>query len=64
MCFFNLPAEKRKARRDEANPQGYYGTEHAKNVRDWKEVFNFVVEDPTFIPSAHLLVGFVPTKLD
>lgn len=52
--FFNQPAEeKRKVRRDEANPLGYYDTEHTKNVRDWKEVLDFVVEDPTFIPRAH-----------
>ncbi|KAG9440756.1 hypothetical protein H6P81_020921 [Aristolochia fimbriata] len=41
--FFALPMEeKRKVRRDETNPLGYYDTEHTKNVRDWKEVFDFV----------------------
>ena len=29
---------------------GYYDTEHTKNVRDWKEVFDFLAKDPTFIP--------------
>ncbi|KAK9129645.1 hypothetical protein Sjap_010132 [Stephania japonica] len=37
--FFSQPIEeKRKVRRDEENPLGYYDTEHTKNVRDWKEV--------------------------
>ncbi|XP_058081052.1 protein DMR6-LIKE OXYGENASE 2-like [Magnolia sinica] len=49
--FFDLPLEeKRKVQRDEVNPMGYYDTEHTKNVRDWKEVFDFAAEDPTFIP--------------
>ncbi|XP_043713552.1 protein DMR6-LIKE OXYGENASE 2-like [Telopea speciosissima] len=49
--FFDLPLEeKRKVRRDEVNPLGYYDTEHTKNVRDWKEVFDFTVLDPTVIP--------------
>ncbi|KAI3716076.1 hypothetical protein L6452_23141 [Arctium lappa] len=45
--------EKRKVRRDEANPLGYYDTEHTKNIRDWKEVFDFTVEVPTMIPASH-----------
>lgn len=46
--FFALPPEeKRKVRRDEVKVLGYYDTEHTKNVRDWKEVFDFSVEDPT-----------------
>lgn len=49
--FFALPLEeKKKVRRDEVNPYGYYDTEHTKNVRDWKEVFDFSVSDPSFIP--------------
>ncbi|KAI3895777.1 hypothetical protein MKW98_025568, partial [Papaver atlanticum] len=40
--FFDLSSEeKRKVKRDEVNPMGYYDTEHTKNVRDWKEVFDF-----------------------
>ena len=39
-------------RRDEVNPYGYYDTEHTKNVRDWKEVFDFTVSTPTFIPAS------------
>ncbi|XP_072986511.1 protein LATERAL BRANCHING OXIDOREDUCTASE 1-like [Typha latifolia] len=46
--FFALPKEeKRKVKRDEVNPLGYYDTEHTKNVRDWKEVFDFVVVEPS-----------------
>ncbi|KAK2974698.1 hypothetical protein RJ640_021913 [Escallonia rubra] len=41
--------EKRTAGRDEVNPMGYYDTEHTKNVRDWKEVFDAAVENPTVI---------------
>eukprot|EP00268_Persea_americana_P013427 TRINITY_DN158_c0_g1_i3.p1 TRINITY_DN158_c0_g1~~TRINITY_DN158_c0_g1_i3.p1 ORF type:complete len:374 (-),score=68.77 TRINITY_DN158_c0_g1_i3:499-1620(-) len=51
--FFALPLEeKRKVRRDEENPLGYYDTEHTKNVRDWKEVFDFTLEEPAFIPAS------------
>ncbi|KAK6159402.1 hypothetical protein DH2020_006716 [Rehmannia glutinosa] len=52
--FFALPKEeKRKVSRDEVNPTGYYDTEHTKNVRDWKEVFDFTVQVPTVIPASH-----------
>ncbi|KAJ4962155.1 hypothetical protein NE237_022094 [Protea cynaroides] len=40
-------------KRDEVNPLGYYDAEHTKNVRDWKEVFDFTVDDPTAIPLSH-----------
>ncbi|KAL6963949.1 hypothetical protein U1Q18_034956 [Sarracenia purpurea var. burkii] len=51
--FFAQPAEeKRKIRRDEVNPQGYYDTEHTKNVRDWKEVFDLTVKNPTVVPAS------------
>ncbi|XP_021731701.1 probable 2-oxoglutarate-dependent dioxygenase At5g05600 [Chenopodium quinoa] len=52
--FFGLPLEeKKKVRRDEENPLGYYDSEHTKNVRDWKEIFDFTVLDPTLIPASH-----------
>ncbi|KAL6012515.1 hypothetical protein ACLOJK_003004 [Asimina triloba] len=45
--FFSLPTEeKHKVGRDEINSMGYYDTEHTKNVRDWKEVFDFTLEKP------------------
>ncbi|XP_026394386.1 protein DMR6-LIKE OXYGENASE 2-like [Papaver somniferum] len=51
--FFDLsPEERRKVKRDETNPLGYYDTEHTKNVRDWKEVFDFTVIDPMVLPAA------------
>ncbi|RVW49776.1 Protein DMR6-like oxygenase 2 [Vitis vinifera] len=51
--FFALPLEeKRKVSRDEVNPLGYFDTEHTKNVRDWKEVFDFVVPTPAFLPAS------------
>ncbi|KAI9123440.1 hypothetical protein K1719_004740 [Acacia pycnantha] len=46
--FFQLSQEeKRKVRRDDRNAMGYYDTEHTKNVRDWKEVFDFSVNEHT-----------------
>ncbi|XP_020232778.1 protein DMR6-LIKE OXYGENASE 1 [Cajanus cajan] len=50
LFFAQSLEEKRKYRRDEISPTGYYETEHTKNVRDWKEVFDFQAKDPTFIP--------------
>ncbi|KAL5562510.1 hypothetical protein UlMin_032257, partial [Ulmus minor] len=51
--FFALPLEeKRKVRRDEVQVLGYYDAENTKNVRDWKEVFDVSVEDPTLVPSS------------
>lgn len=51
--FFHLPLEeKRKVMRNEVDPMGYYDCEHTKNVRDWKEVFDYLVLDPTLIPAS------------
>jgi isopenicillin N synthase-like dioxygenase len=44
--------EKKKVRRDIVNVMGYYETEHTKNVRDWKEVFDFTLEEPTLVPAS------------
>lgn len=44
--FFAQPLEKkRKVRRDEATALGYYDADHTKNVRDWKELFDFAVQN-------------------
>lgn len=52
--FFDSSLEKkRKVKRDEVNAMGFYESEHTKNVRDWKEVFDFLVHDPTHIPASH-----------
>jgi isopenicillin N synthase-like dioxygenase len=45
--------EKRKVRRNDEEVLGYYDSEHTKNVRDWKEVFDFTIEEPTLIPASH-----------
>lgn len=45
--FAQSTEEKKKVRRDEASVLGYYETEHTKNVRDWKEVFDIVGQNPT-----------------
>ncbi|XVE93304.1 hypothetical protein REPUB_Repub01dG0179500 [Reevesia pubescens] len=51
--FFAQTLEgKLKIRRDEVKVLGYYDTEHTKNVRDWKEVFDFTVQDPTIVPAS------------
>jgi isopenicillin N synthase-like dioxygenase len=42
--------EKRKLTVDDNSLSGYHDTEHTKNVRDWKEVFDFLSKDPTLIP--------------
>ncbi|KAA0031269.1 protein DMR6-LIKE OXYGENASE 2-like [Cucumis melo var. makuwa] len=44
--------EKRKVRRSEGMVTGYFDTELTKNVRDWKEVFDLVVADPTIVPAS------------
>ncbi|CAL5377292.1 unnamed protein product [Camellia sinensis] len=51
--FAQSTEEKRKVRRDKVNPQGYYDTELTKNVRDWKEVFDLTVKNPTVIPASY-----------
>ncbi|XVF45202.1 hypothetical protein PTKIN_Ptkin02bG0186000 [Pterospermum kingtungense] len=54
-AFFDLPLEeKRKVKRDEVNSMGYHDSEHTKNVRDWKEVFDFLLKDPTIVPVSPL----------
>ncbi|CAK9179730.1 unnamed protein product [Ilex paraguariensis] len=53
--FFAMSKEeKKKVSRDDVIPfLGYYDTEHTKNVRDWKEVFDLTVENPTLFPVSH-----------
>ena len=45
--------EKRKVKRTEKQVLGYYDSEHTKNVRDLKEVFDFIIEEPTLVPDSH-----------
>ena len=44
-------ARKAAVRRSEAAPLGYYESEHTKNVRDWKEVFDLVAREPPRPPA-------------
>lgn len=39
-------------RRDEGVVTGYFDTELTKNVRDWKEVFDFLLKEPTVVPAS------------
>jgi isopenicillin N synthase-like dioxygenase len=45
--------EKKKVKRDEVNAMGYHDAEHTKNIRDWKEVFDYLVENNTQVPFSH-----------
>lgn len=48
--FFSLPKEeKRKVCRNEVNLFGYSDHEITKSVRDWKEIFDCTIENPTVI---------------
>ncbi|MED6126215.1 hypothetical protein PIB30_076168 [Stylosanthes scabra] len=47
--FGESTEEKNKVTRDAVIVLGYSDTEHTKNVRDWKEVFDFSVEEPTLV---------------
>ncbi|KAJ6716680.1 2-OXOGLUTARATE (2OG) AND FE(II)-DEPENDENT OXYGENASE SUPERFAMILY PROTEIN [Salix koriyanagi] len=52
--FFDQPLEeKRKVRRSEEKVLGYYDSEHTRNIRDWKEVFDLNVQDPTVVPASY-----------
>lgn len=53
--FFDQPLEeKRKVRRSFENNLGYYDAERTKNVRDWKEVFDFAVRGSLELPDLPL----------
>ncbi|KAK8624977.1 hypothetical protein V6N13_089861 [Hibiscus sabdariffa] len=51
--FFGQPLEERvKIRRAEVRVSGYSNAEHTKNVRDWKEVFDFTLQNPIRVPAS------------
>ncbi|KAJ7530173.1 hypothetical protein O6H91_15G082900 [Diphasiastrum complanatum] len=51
--FFELPIEeKRKVQRTFDCPLGYYDGEFTKNVKDWKEVFDFAVQGSLDLPKS------------
>ncbi|OEL18168.1 hypothetical protein BAE44_0020813 [Dichanthelium oligosanthes] len=59
-AFFALPAERKAAvRKSETAPLGYYESEHTKNVRDWKEVFDLVAHQPPPPPAVAVAGGEV-----
>ncbi|KAJ1440318.1 Oxoglutarate/iron-dependent dioxygenase [Sesbania bispinosa] len=51
--FEQSTEEKRKVKRDEFNAMGYHDGEHTKNVRDWKEIFDYLVQNTAQVPSSH-----------
>ncbi|XP_022135970.1 flavonol synthase/flavanone 3-hydroxylase-like [Momordica charantia] len=51
--FDQTVEEKRKVKRDAANAMGFHDAENTKNVRDWKEVFDFLIRGRTLIPASH-----------
>ncbi|KAK7308572.1 hypothetical protein VNO77_42191 [Canavalia gladiata] len=50
--FAQSKEEKDKVRRDAVKVMGYYDSEHTKNIKDWKEVFDYTVEEPTIMPAS------------
>ncbi|AES90247.1 putative oxoglutarate/iron-dependent dioxygenase, non-heme dioxygenase domain-containing protein [Medicago truncatula] len=50
MFFAQSLEDKKKITTDDTGLPGYHDTEHTKNVRDWKEVFDFLSNDPTLVP--------------
>ncbi|XVF67644.1 hypothetical protein PTKIN_Ptkin10aG0137900 [Pterospermum kingtungense] len=51
--FFAQPLEEKvKIKKDEVKILGYNNAEHTKNVRDWKEVFDFSIQNPTIVPAS------------
>ncbi|KAI9124054.1 hypothetical protein K1719_005354 [Acacia pycnantha] len=44
--------EKKKVARDESNSLGYYDVEHTKNVRDWKEVYDYLITNSVQFPAS------------
>jgi isopenicillin N synthase-like dioxygenase len=52
--FFALPLEeKMKAGRGVYNTAGYHNNEHSKDFRDWREVYDFYVNDGMSMPASH-----------
>ena len=46
--FFSMSLEeKKKVARDKTRSTGYHDSENTKNVRDWKEVIDFITKEPT-----------------
>ncbi|XP_022135968.1 flavonol synthase/flavanone 3-hydroxylase-like [Momordica charantia] len=53
LFFDQTVEEKRKVKRDSETGLGFYDGENTENVRDWKEVFDFLVQDRAWTPASH-----------
>lgn len=52
--FFALPLEEKKVVSREAhNTAGFHNDEHSKDFKDWKEVYDFYVNDGMLMPASH-----------
>ncbi|KAM1013868.1 hypothetical protein FF1_043726 [Malus domestica] len=52
--FFALPLEeKKKVSREAHNTAGFHNDEHSKDFKDWKEVYDFYVNDGMLMPASH-----------
>lgn len=53
--FFALPLEEKvEMRRGPNNTAGYHNDEHSKDFKDWKETFDFFVNDGMLMPASHV----------
>ncbi|CAJ1932807.1 unnamed protein product [Sphenostylis stenocarpa] len=50
--FHQSKEEKSEVRRDSVHVIGYFDSELTKNVRNWKEVVDYTVEEPTLVPAS------------
>jgi len=50
--FHQSKEQKNEVRRDSVHVIGYFDSELTRNVRDWKEVFDYTVEEPTLVPAS------------
>lgn len=52
--LFALPLEEKvKFRRADHNTAGFHNDEHSKDLKDWKETFDFYVNDGMLMPASH-----------
>lgn len=57
--FFALSSEEKlMVRRDKVNLLGYFEAEHTRNVRDWKEIYEFNLQQPPIEPSDQQNIQF------
>ncbi len=44
--------ERRNVGKTEKAVYGYHDNEYTKNIRDWREVFDFTLNEPTIVPAS------------